>query len=68
MGSRLLQTLSGVVYFLLLLATICVTLLSSFFLLSQAVRTSPSQTFKDNANAVVIGAAYALVVRVTVFK
>ena len=37
--------------------------LSCASLLSQAVRTSPSRNWTRNFNAVVIGAAYAIVVR-----
>lgn len=62
MVSRIAHALSGFLYVLVLFATICVTAVSSFFLLSQAVRTSEAQTIYHNYNALVIGGSYGLVV------
>ncbi|KAF9044888.1 hypothetical protein BDZ89DRAFT_1127908 [Hymenopellis radicata] len=53
--------LSSLTYLFLVLVTACVVLLSCFALLSQAVRNSPRQAFKNNYNALVIGASYTLV-------
>ncbi|KAL0950957.1 hypothetical protein HGRIS_007708 [Hohenbuehelia grisea] len=62
MGSlRINRTVVELSYFFLLLLTICVVGLSCVALLSQAVRTSPHQSWKDNVNAVVIAAAYFIV-------
>lgn len=60
----LLRTLSETSYFVLLLGTITVTGLSCAALLSQAIRTAPSQSWKANINALVIGASYVIVVRI----
>ncbi|KAK7463765.1 hypothetical protein VKT23_005702 [Stygiomarasmius scandens] len=57
---RLQKTLLDVSYVLLVLGTICATLLSSVALLSQAVRTSATQTWRNNFNALVIGASYII--------
>ncbi|KIY72769.1 hypothetical protein CYLTODRAFT_407097 [Cylindrobasidium torrendii FP15055 ss-10] len=53
--------LSTLGYVFLLLVTICAMFLSCVALLSQSVRTSPRRDWKNNFNAVVIGAAYVLV-------
>jgi len=67
LSSRLiiLRTASEISYILLLLTTIAAVGLSCFALLSQAVRTSRSQSWAKNINALVIGASYAIVVTPT---
>ena len=57
------QTVSGLSYVVLVLATTFVVCLSCALLLSQAVRTAPNRGWTQNFNAIVIGAAYVLVVR-----
>ncbi|KAI5114588.1 hypothetical protein M0805_006218, partial [Coniferiporia weirii] len=52
---------SRLTYLIVVLITAFLLLVSCFFLLSQAVRTSPTRTLVRNANAVVIGGAYILV-------
>ena len=61
--SKSKSTLSGLAYVVLVLLLTFFIGLSCAFLLSQAVRTSPSRNWTRNFNAVVIGAAYAIVVR-----
>jgi hypothetical protein len=58
-----LRTLTDVLYIVLLLATICAFGLTCTALLSQAVRTSPTQSWIGNDNTLVIGAGYVAVVR-----
>ncbi|GJE86049.1 hypothetical protein PsYK624_021290 [Phanerochaete sordida] len=60
------STLSGVAYITLVLVLTFFIGLSCASLLSQAVRTSPSRNWTRNFNAVVIGAAYAIVLAVSV--
>jgi hypothetical protein len=62
LSSRALATLSEASYVLLLLTTICAVGLSCVALLSQAVRTSPARSWSGNYDALIIGAAYAVVV------
>ncbi|KAG6878411.1 hypothetical protein C0993_007012 [Termitomyces sp. T159_Od127] len=59
----LLSTLSKATYTLLVLTTIVAAGLSCAALLSQAVRTSPHKSWKNNVNAAVIGASYVVLVR-----
>ncbi|KAG7450331.1 uncharacterized protein BT62DRAFT_505916 [Guyanagaster necrorhizus] len=65
MGS--IRLLSSLTYLLLLLLTICAILLSCVALLSQAVRTSPSQSWSGNINALIIGASYVAVFFTSLF-
>ncbi|KAG5654737.1 hypothetical protein H0H81_003745 [Sphagnurus paluster] len=58
-------TISKVSYGLLVLTTIVATGLSCAALLSQAVRTSPGQSWKKNINALIIGASYSIVLIVS---
>ena len=51
-------------YALVVLLTVFFTAVSCALLLSQAVRTDRRRTWKKNFDAVVIGAAYVIVVRV----
>ena len=66
MLSRRASTISGIAYLVLVLVLTFFIGLSCALLLSQAVRNSPTRTWTKNFNAVVIGAAYAIVVRLTV--
>ncbi|PCH33575.1 hypothetical protein WOLCODRAFT_135200 [Wolfiporia cocos MD-104 SS10] len=59
--SRGASTIWGLLYVLLVLLTTFFAAVSCAFLLSQAVRTAKHHSWKDNFNAVVIGAAYVLV-------
>jgi hypothetical protein len=63
-----LPTISTLSYLSLTLVTTAFVCLSCAFLLVQAVRTSPSQSIKNNWNVVIIGAAYVLVVRLSCFS
>jgi hypothetical protein len=54
--------LAAVTYAILGVAAFCAALLSCLALLSQAVRTAPGQTWKNNFNALVIGASYVILV------
>ncbi|CAL1695991.1 unnamed protein product [Somion occarium] len=65
--SRGTATVSGILYVLLVLVTTFFVGLSCAALLSQAVRTSPNRSWIRNVNAVVIGAAYAVVAAASVF-
>ncbi|KAH0590519.1 hypothetical protein H2248_000666 [Termitomyces sp. 'cryptogamus'] len=69
LSSRLisLSTLSNFIYVFLVLVTIVAAGLSCSALLSQAVRTSPTESWKDNINALVIGASYAVVLVASLF-
>lgn len=62
--SRGTATLSVFFYAVNVLVTTFFVCLSCVALLSQAVRTSPHRSWNHNFNAVVIGAAYAIVVSV----
>lgn len=62
MLSRGKSTLSGIAYVALVLVLTFFVGLSCAILLSQAVRTSPNRNWTKNFNAVVVGAAYAIVV------
>lgn len=52
------------IYALVVLLTVFFAAVSCALLLSQAVRTDRRRTWKKNFDAVVIGAAYVIVVRV----
>lgn len=54
--------LRSISYLVLVLLTAVVIAASAAFFLSQAVRSSPHRSWKNNFDAVVIGAAYAIVV------
>ena len=68
MFSRLFRrsTVSTLCYGILVLITTFFVAISCAFLLSQAARTAPNRGFIKNINAVVIGAAYVLVVVLSV--
>ena len=65
MFSRLLlrTTVSQLCYVLVVLITAFFVTISCALLLSQAIRNAPNSSFVNNVNAVIIGAAYFLVVR-----
>ena len=54
--------LSRLLYFAIVLLITFLLLISCVFLLSQAVRNSPTRAWTDNVNALVIGGSYVLVV------
>lgn len=56
------STVSQVIYLLLILLTSFFVAISCALLLSQAARTAPNRSFIQNFNAVVIGAAYVILV------
>jgi len=56
-----LATASELAYISLILLTVVATGLSCTAILSQAVRTSPTQSWTDNINALMIGASYLIV-------
>jgi len=62
MSPSWLPTVSTLGYLTLTLITTAFVCLSCASLLVQAIRTSPSQSIKNNWNVVIIGAAYVLVV------
>lgn len=62
MLSRRASTISGIAYLAVVLVLTFFIGLSCALLLSQAVRNSPTRNWTKNFNAVVIGAAYAIVV------
>ncbi|KAE9410897.1 hypothetical protein BT96DRAFT_912313 [Gymnopus androsaceus JB14] len=64
---RLFKLFSSLSYTLLILGTACAALLSCVALLSQAVRTAPSRSWKNNFNALVIGASYVVLLVVSLF-
>ncbi|EKM60984.1 uncharacterized protein PHACADRAFT_110950 [Phanerochaete carnosa HHB-10118-sp] len=59
------STLSGITYIVIVLTLTFFIGLSCAALLSQAVRTAPNKNWTRNFNAVVIGAAYAIVFAVS---
>lgn len=63
-----LSSLGRLLYLVIVLALAAILLASCVFLLSQAVRTSPNRSWARNVNAVVIGAAYVLVVRSSAYS
>ena len=56
------STVSQVVYLLIVLLTSFFVAISCALLLSQAARTAPNRSFIQNFNAVLIGAAYVILV------
>lgn len=62
-STRLLRTASELTYALFVLILIVAIGLSCAALISQAIRTAPSRSWVDNANALYIGASYIIVVR-----
>lgn len=60
-STRLLRTASELTYALFVLILIVAIGLSCAALISQAIRTSPSRSWVDNANALYIGASYIIV-------
>lgn len=62
LSPKILRTISETSYALLVLLLVVATGLSCAALLSQAVRTSPNRNWKNNFNALVIGASYIAVV------
>ncbi|KAH9898476.1 hypothetical protein C8Q73DRAFT_788656 [Cubamyces lactineus] len=54
------STVSQICYAILVLITTFFVAISCIFLLSQAARTAPNRSFVKNINAVVIGAAYVI--------
>ncbi|KAI0094686.1 hypothetical protein BDY19DRAFT_36134 [Irpex rosettiformis] len=61
MLSRRASTISGIAYLVVVLVLTFFIGLSCGLLLSQSVRNSPTRNWSENFNAVVIGAAYAIV-------
>ncbi|PIL32036.1 hypothetical protein GSI_06740 [Ganoderma sinense ZZ0214-1] len=59
------STVSQVVYLLIVLLTSFFVAISCVLLLSQAARTAPNRSFIQNFNAVVIGAAYVILLMVS---
>eukprot|EP00918_Siedleckia_nematoides_P052568 GHVU01114826.1.p1 GENE.GHVU01114826.1~~GHVU01114826.1.p1 ORF type:complete len:245 (-),score=3.08 GHVU01114826.1:35-769(-) len=62
-----MRLLFQIIYILLVLGTICATLLSCVALLSQAVRTAPNRAWTKNFNALVIGASYIILFFASIF-
>jgi hypothetical protein len=56
-------TLSWLTRFSLFVIITCLVFVSAFFLLSQTVRTASNQSWRGNGDTLVIGASYAIVVR-----
>ncbi|KAF8973741.1 hypothetical protein BDZ97DRAFT_1648495 [Flammula alnicola] len=65
LSPRVLRTLSEATYVFLVLITVVATGLSCAALLSQAVRTSPAQSWTNNFNTLMIGASYIVVFAVS---
>ncbi|KAK2461777.1 hypothetical protein APHAL10511_006240 [Amanita phalloides] len=65
LSRRVLGTMSNVSYALLVLTITTAAALSCTAILSQAVRTAPNRSWSRNLNAVVIGAAYVVVLVVS---
>jgi hypothetical protein len=61
-SSKVIRTISDTTYVLLLLTSVGAIGISCAALLSQAVRTSPTQSWSSDINALVIGASYIIVV------
>lgn len=59
------STVSGICHFIVVLVITFFAAISCAALLSQAIRTSPTQSVTRNSNALIIGAAYGIVVRFT---
>lgn len=62
------STLARFSYFILVLILGLLLLVSCVFLLSQAVRTAPNRSWFGNVNALIVGAAYIVVVRLYAHK
>ncbi len=62
LSPKLVRTISETSYILLVLLIVVASVLSCAALLSQAVRNSPTRDWKNNFNALVIGASYIIVV------
>jgi hypothetical protein len=62
LSPRVLRTVSESAYVLLVLLTVVATGLSCAAILSQAVRTSPTRSWTENFNALVVGASYIILV------
>ena len=63
LSARVLRTLSEAAYVFLVIVTIVATGLSCAAILSQAVRTSPTESWDRNFNALIVGASYVVLVR-----
>lgn len=61
---RVLRTVSEAIYALLVLVTAVAAGLSCAAVISQAVRTSQTQDWTNNFNALVVGATYIILVGV----
>ncbi|KDR85173.1 hypothetical protein GALMADRAFT_233837 [Galerina marginata CBS 339.88] len=61
LSPRVLRTASEATYVLFVLITVVATGLSCAAILSQAVRTSPTRSWTNNFNALMIGASYIIV-------
>lgn len=55
-------TFTRLLYSLIIVVVVLVALVSEFFIFSQAVRTAPNKEWTRDANIIVIGAAYVLIV------
>lgn len=62
-SERLLKTLSELSYGFTVLITLVAAGLSCAAIISQAVRTSESQSWVGNFNALIIGGSYIILVR-----
>ena len=62
LSPRVLRTVSEGAYIFLLLITLVAAGLSCAAIISQAVRTSPEQSWEKNFNALVVGASYIILV------
>ncbi|KDQ63811.1 hypothetical protein JAAARDRAFT_29858 [Jaapia argillacea MUCL 33604] len=58
-------TISEACYLLVVLITACVLAVSCIAILSQAVRNAPNRSWVENANAVVVGGSYVVVLVVS---
>ncbi|KAF9056352.1 hypothetical protein BJ165DRAFT_505280 [Panaeolus papilionaceus] len=61
LSPRLLRSISETLYAFLVLIIIVASGLSCAALISQAVRTSPTRSWKNNVNALMIGGSYVVV-------
>ncbi|KAF7319918.1 hypothetical protein MKEN_00775400 [Mycena kentingensis (nom. inval.)] len=64
---KLFTFASNIGYLFLLFSTVIFVGLSCAALLGQAVRQSPSQSWNENFNALVIGSSYAIVLAISIF-
>ncbi|KJA26165.1 hypothetical protein HYPSUDRAFT_181803 [Hypholoma sublateritium FD-334 SS-4] len=65
LSPRVLRTLSEAAYAFLVIITIVATGLSCAAILSQAVRTSPTESWDRNFNALIVGASYVVLLAVS---